>query len=54
VLGPHEAWSLFSVGTLALAIAAIAIAWPRVVAYPVAAVALIAVVTMFARAWKAR
>lgn len=54
MLGPHEAWSLFSVAVLAGALALAAALWPRAIAYPVAALLALAAITMAARAWKAR
>ena len=54
MLGPHEAWSLFSVGVLAGALALAAALWPRAIAYPVAVLLAVAAITMAARAWKAR
>lgn len=54
MLGPHEAWSLFSVAVLAAALALAAALWPRAIAYPVSVLLAIAAVTMAARAWKAR
>jgi cardiolipin synthase len=54
MLGPHEAWSLFSVAVLAGTLALAAALWPRAIAYPVAVLLAVAAITMAARAWKAR
>jgi phosphatidylserine/phosphatidylglycerophosphate/cardiolipin synthase-like enzyme len=54
MLGPHEAWSLFSVAVLAGVLSLAAALWPRAIAYPVAVLLAIAAITMAARAWKAR
>jgi cardiolipin synthase len=54
ILGPHEAWSLFMVGLMALSIAVFGLLWPKVVAYPVALAAAVAAVAMLARALRAR
>jgi cardiolipin synthase A/B len=54
VLGPHEALSLASMGTLAAGIAAIAFGFPRAFAYPLGALSLVVALTLLARAWRAR
>ena len=54
MLGPHEAWSLFTVALLTLAVAIVGFFWPRVVAYPAAVAATVTAVALVARAIKAR
>ncbi|MDQ6620447.1 MAG: phospholipase D-like domain-containing protein, partial [Pseudomonadota bacterium] len=52
LLGPAEAGLLFHLSWIAIVIAVIAVAWPKVLAYPVALVALWLGLVMLARAWK--
>jgi cardiolipin synthase len=54
VLGPHEALSLATMGLVAALVAVVAFAWPRAFAYPVGATCVLAALTLFARAWRAR
>jgi cardiolipin synthase len=51
VLGPAEARIMAMAGTALLALALLATFWPRVIAVPVAAIAMWLAVTLFVRAW---
>ena len=53
LLGPHEALSLVTMGGLAAVVAAVAFLWPRALAYPVGALAVVVALTLLARAWRA-
>ena len=54
LLGPHEALSLVTMGALAAVVAAVAFLWPRALAYPVGALAVVVALTLLTRAWRAR
>ena len=54
VLGPHEALSLTMMGVLAAVVAVVAFSWPRAFAYPLGGLAVVAALTLLARAWRAR
>ena len=54
LLGPQEALSLITMGMVAAVVAAVAFLWPRAFAYPVGVVAVVATLTLLARAWRAR
>lgn len=54
MLGPHEAWSLFTVALMALAVAVVGWLWPKAVAYPLAIAAAVAAIALAARAIRAK
>jgi cardiolipin synthase A/B len=54
VLGPAEARIMAMAGTALLALALLAVLWPRVIAVPLAAIAMWLAVTLLVRAWSLR